>query len=332
MCVTGASGFVGTHVVAAFLERGHRVRGTVRDTGDDAKCAHLRELSGANERLELVDADLLEPGSFDSAVEGCGAVVHTAAVAKLTSKDPQRDIVDPSVHGVENVISAVRIASCARVFVQTSSMAAVTNAPDPTREYSEADWNDTATLERDPYGLAKAQAERAVWEFAEEPGAPRCVAINPTLVLGPVWTKAHANTSPSVIRDVVRGSYPANPKFHFGLVDGRDVGLAHALAVEKDVTGRHILVADALWMKEIAEVLREAYPKRSISHRELPNFIMFFASLFDKRIDRASLRALLDKEIRLDNTRSRENLGLAYRPVKQSLIDTAQSLIEHGFA
>ena len=332
ICVTGASGFVGSHVVAAFLARGHHVRGTVRNPDDDAKCAHLNELDSASTNLELVAADLLEPGSFDEAVAGCAAVVHTAAVARLTAKDPQREIVDPSVDGVNNVIASVRKADSVKVFVQTSSMAAVMSSPKPGHAYTEEDWNEQATLTTDPYGLAKTLAERAVWEFAEEAGAPRCVAINPTLVLGPVWTKAHANTSPSVIRDMVSGGYPANPKFHFGVVDARDVGTAHVRAVEREVTGRHILAADALWLHQMAGVLRDAYPDRGVSIRRLPNFIMYLVSIFDKRIDRKMLRALLDKEVRVDNTHSRESLGLEYRSLSESLRDTAQSLIDRDFA
>lgn len=331
VCVTGASGFVGTHVVQELLRRGHTVRGTVRNPDDDTKCAHLRTLEGSD-RLELVKADLFGEDAFDEAVAGCGAVVHTAAVAMLTADDPQKKIVDPSVDGVRNVLGSVRKDGGVKVFVQTSSMAAVNNGPEPGRTYSEEDWNDAATLESDPYGLAKAEAEREVWRFAEEPDAPRCVAINPSLVLGPLWTKAHARTSPSVVRDLLTGTFPAVPKFHFGVVDGRDVGAAHANAVEREVDGRFLLVTEALWMRDMAEHLKGRYPDRKIRTWELPNLLMYLASMFDKRVDRSMLDALLGKRVLLDASRSREVLGLEYRSAESSLYDTAESLISGGFA
>ncbi len=332
VCVTGASGFVGSHVVDELLRRGHVVRGTVRDPRDEAKTAHLRAMEGAADRLTLYAADLMEEGGFDEAFRGCGAVVHTAAVAMLTADDPQRKIVDPSVRGVGHAIASARAAGSVRVFVQTSSMAAVNNRPAPGRTYDEADWNDEATLKADPYGLAKAQAERAVWRYAEEDGAPRCVAINPGLVLGPVWTDAHVRSSPSVVRDLLTGTFPAAPRFCFAMVDGRDVAAAHANAIEREVDGRFLLAAGARWMREMALTLKERYPTRKIRTFELPNWAMYIASLFDKRVDRATLDALLGKEVRLDATRSREVLGVAYREVERSIVDTAESLIARGSA
>ncbi|MGE0788088.1 MAG: NAD-dependent epimerase/dehydratase family protein [Sandaracinaceae bacterium] len=332
VCVTGASGFVGTHVVHAMLRRGHRVRATVRDPDDTKKCAHLLALDGADERLELVPGDLLTEGSFDRAVEGCAAVVHTAAVALLTAKDPQRQIVDPSVRGVTNVLGSVRRAGGVKVFVQTSSMAAMVSTPVAGKRYQEGDWNEEAKLHNDPYGLAKTLAERAVWRFAEEDGAPRCVAINPALVLGPLYVKAHVRSSPSVLRDLLVGTFPAIPRFQFGVVDGREVGDAHALGVERDVMGRFLLVAEPLWLREIADVLRPHYPDRKITKRQLPNFLMYVASLFDKRVDRTMLDQLLDKTIGFDNTRSRDVLGVDYRPAERTVLDTAASMIGRGFA
>jgi hypothetical protein len=93
VCVTGASGFIGTHLVRELLARGHRVRGTVRDVEDQNKTRRLRELPGADERLELFSADLMKPGSFNAAVAGCEWVFHVASAVFLSAKDPQREIV-----------------------------------------------------------------------------------------------------------------------------------------------------------------------------------------------------------------------------------------------
>ncbi|KAH9774409.1 Epimerase domain-containing protein [Citrus sinensis] len=88
VCVTGASGFVASWLVKLLLQRGYTVKATVRDP-NSPKTEHLRELDGAKERLHLFKANLLEEGSFDSAVDGCDGVFHTASPVIFLSDNPQ---------------------------------------------------------------------------------------------------------------------------------------------------------------------------------------------------------------------------------------------------
>lgn len=120
VCVTGASGFIASWLVKLLLDRGYTVKATVRNprqsslslsiypifsqffiiayelrckinkiAGNSTKVAHLTSLQGANQRLHLYEADLLEEGSFDSAVDGCQTVFHTASPVALSVSDPQ---------------------------------------------------------------------------------------------------------------------------------------------------------------------------------------------------------------------------------------------------
>ncbi|RYR69603.1 hypothetical protein Ahy_A03g016163 [Arachis hypogaea] len=90
VCVTGASGYIASWIVNFLLQRGYTVRATVRDPSDPKKVEHLLKLNGAKERLHLFKADLLEEGSFDSAIEGCDGVFHTASPVLLhVVKDPE---------------------------------------------------------------------------------------------------------------------------------------------------------------------------------------------------------------------------------------------------
>src|SRR5690242_16231457 len=88
VCVTGSSGFIAAHLVGQLLERGYRVRGTVRGSAD--RYPFLSAMPGARERLELVSADLTAEGAFDEAVRGCEYVLHTASPYTLEAKDPQK--------------------------------------------------------------------------------------------------------------------------------------------------------------------------------------------------------------------------------------------------
>ncbi|KAL9142422.1 hypothetical protein ABFS82_14G167900 [Erythranthe guttata] len=91
VCVTGASGFIASWLVKLLLHRGYTVKATVRNLGDPSKVAHLKALEGAKERLELFEANLLEEGSFDAAVDGCDGVFHTASPVLIDNfNDPQQ--------------------------------------------------------------------------------------------------------------------------------------------------------------------------------------------------------------------------------------------------
>lgn len=330
--VTGASGYIGSHVTRALLERGFTVRACVRDPENALKTEHLSALAeGLPGRLSFHRGNLLEPGSYDAAFEGVTCVVHTAAAVMLAAKNPQTDIVDPSMKGTQSVLDSAKAAGTVTRFVQTSSVAAIAQSPEKGRVYTEADWNDTGTVKTDPYGFAKASAERLAAEFGAEHGL-NPVFINPALVIGPVYTKAHTKASPSVVRDIARATFPANPKLHFGLVDVREVATAHVeAAVNTALTGRYILCADSWWMQDMAKAVKEMYPDRTIRTGKLPNFILRIVALFDSRLSGPMLKNLLGRESRYDNQRSKDALGISYRPIRESMKDCIDSMIGNGF-
>ncbi|KAM0828779.1 hypothetical protein ACQ4PT_067312 [Festuca glaucescens] len=137
VCVTGAGGFIGSWVVKLLLLRGYSVRGTVRDLAD-GKNAHLLALEGADDRLSLCRADVLNYDSLSVAFSGCHGVFH---VASPVSNDP--DLVPVAVEGTRNVISAAADAGVQRV-VFTSSYGAVHMDPNrsPDAVVDETYWSD----------------------------------------------------------------------------------------------------------------------------------------------------------------------------------------------
>lgn len=338
VCVTGGSGFVAGHIILELLKRGLRVRATVRDLGKEDKVGHLLKIAETSkDQIQLFEADLLVEGSFDDAFSGCDFVIHVAAVAKLTSKNPERDILEPSVRGTQNVLESIVRVGGVRRYIHTSSIAAVL----PTRTvngalYNESSWNDDANLKNNPYGLAKTSAEKLVWSFVEALGDAEkfeAVSINPALVVGPVLAKRHLRASPMVIHDLFVGKFPACPRFSFGIVDAREVAFAHAEALFiEEPERRYLLCKESLWMVEIGRALAKLYPQFKIPTSQLPNFIMYFMAIFDKRLSFANLRILLGKATKIDNRRSIEQLKVEYRPLSETFKDCCDSMLDRGFA
>ena len=208
--VTGAAGFLASHLVAQLLARGYRARGTVRSLKKEKDLAPLRALPGAAERLELVEADLLAEGAFDAAAQGCEIVMHTASPYVLDAKDPQKDLVEPAVKGTESVLSACKKAGTVRRVVLTSSMAAITDEPESDRVLTEEDWNTRSSLDRNPYYYSKTLAERAAWEYVEREAHDfDLVVVNPFLVIGPSIGPG-LNTSNQMFVDILGGPTPGS--------------------------------------------------------------------------------------------------------------------------
>lgn len=336
VCVTGASGYVGAHVVRELLERGYRVRGTVRDRTKADKVAHLTALPGASERLELVDADLDDEGSFDEAVAGCEFVMHLASPYALTVEDAQRDLVDPAVNGTLSVLRSCKRAGTVKRVVLTSSMAAVTDEPESAHVLTEADWNERSTLDRNPYYFSKTLAERAAWDFVaqEEPGFD-LVVINPFLVVGPSLSKA-INASPAVLRGILMGEYPGILSLTWGFVDVRDVATAHVRAIEvPEASGRHVCAGETVPMRDVVRILRDGgygdhkLPRLPLDHA-VGRRIVWFASWAQPKGTGTYLRTHLGRTPRFDNSKIRLELGVTFRPAAESILDTAADLRRWG--
>ena len=234
--VTGASGYIGSHVVANLLARGRDVRATVRDASDPIRVDHLKELDIAEGgSLEIVEMDLFDTSSVNAAIAGCTDLIHTAAAVRISAKDNQKQIVDPSVTGTRNVVTAIDAAGTVERFVHTSSTAAIRPMKWKDGETLTTEtWADDATLEHNPYGLAKVMAERIVREWHSEndgEGKPRMVTIHPSVVFGPPLSKIHLRGSLSFLNALVQRKIPLLIPIQINIVDVRDVAEAHVRAL-----------------------------------------------------------------------------------------------------
>jgi dihydroflavonol-4-reductase len=335
--VTGASGFIASHLVEQLLAKGHRVRGTVRSLSKARELDVLRAFPGARERLELVEGDLLTEGSFDAAAQGCEVVLHTASPYALDVKDPQRDLVDPAVQGTRNVLSAAARAKSVRRVVVTSSMAAITDEPESDHVLTEADWNTKSSLDRNPYYYSKTLAEREAWGFVarEKPGFD-VVVINPFLVIGPSYGTS-VNPSNQLFVDLLAGTYPGVMNLTWGFVDVRDVADAHVRTAETPgAEGRYIVAGDTISMRSLVELLENTGWGKG---NKLPrmgmdcgagDFAVRLSSYLQPKGVGTYLRTHVGRVPRYDTTKAREQLGVVFRPVAASVLDTLKDLARHG--
>ncbi len=332
--VTGASGFVAIHTVIQLLQQGFNVRGTIRSLSKEADLRKtISNYVQANDRLEILPADLSQDSGWDEAMQNVEAVLHVASPFPLYEPEHEDELIVPAVQGTLRVLRAAHKAGVKRV-VQVSSVAAISSGHNgENKTFSEADWSD---IKKDigAYAKSKTLAERAAWEFihgSENTNKMQFTTINPPLILGPVPNKDF-RTSIELIRTIMLGQVPGVGRIKMGLVDVRDVASALILAMQTpEAAGQRILVAAdrSLWLKEIAELLHGKYAGRyKINKLEFPSILVRLIALFDKKVARVTESLNWDYE--LSNENAKRVLKWTPRPAEEGVLSMAESLIEQG--
>lgn len=337
--VTGGNGYIASWLVKYLLEAGHNVRATVRDPSNDKKVGHLKRIAEKSPgSLTLFQADLLKEGSFNGAMKGCELVFHTASPFVIMGiKDAQKELVDPAVEGTRNVLDAANRTDSVKRVVLTSSVVGIYGDAADIKQtkngvFTEEYWNTTSSVEHQPYNYSKVAAEQAAWEIAKKQNRWDLVVINPGLVLGPSLTQASDSTSLSTMMQFVDGSLKMGaPKLEFGIVDVRDVAQAHINAgYTPAASGRHIAVSDTLSMLAMGKLLMKHFGKRyNFPRRELPKFMVWLGGPMNG-ISRKFVSTNVGYPLKFDNSYTRKDLGLEFRPLEQTLVEHFQQMIDDG--
>lgn len=238
--VTGATGFVGSHVARALAGQGADLRLLVRPRSNPKNIGDLK--------ADLVTGDLRDPASFETAIGGCDALFHVAADYRLWVRDPD-EMYRANVEGTRAILEAARKKRVRRV-VYTSSVATMGFTEDGTL----ADENSPVALDQmiGPYKRSKFMAEQVAIEAARS--GIDVVIVNPTTPVGERDIKP--TPTGRIIVDFLKKKFPAYVDTGLNLVAVDLCALGHAAALEKGRTGeRYILGGENLTLKQILDKL-----------------------------------------------------------------------------
>lgn len=342
--VTGASGYLAGWIIRRLLEEGATVHGTVRSYNNSEKYNWLTsmaaELPG---ELKLFEANLLENGSFAEAMQGCGVVMHTASPYVVQGvKDGLKELVEPALQGTRNVLNSVNETTSVHTVVLTSSVVAMYGDSKDIVErggvLNEGMWNETSSVDHQPYPYSKTVAEREAWKYrktsegeGDNIGQWKLKVINPGFILGPPLQDRPSGTSVEFIQQIVDGSLKTGaPDLHFAIVDVREVAEAHLNAASAQVEeGRFLLSAGEMGMLEIAEALKAHNPNFKYPKSTVPKFIVWLLAPM-LGLSRKYISRNVGYAFQSDNARSREVLEIEYRAIRSTLHDMLERLIKVG--
>lgn len=320
--VTGATGFLGRHLVTQLVERGESVRALTRNF--DHELAALG--------IEIIEGDFTSPDDLTRAVQGVTHVYHLAGRVERDQKHAHH-MYALHVDGTRLLLDALRTETSKKdapklekiVVASTSGTVGVSKSADdiatddsPTAERLVRDW---------PYYLSKIYAERICQDAIKDHGMP-IVIMRPTLLLGP-GDRRQSSTGDVV--NFLKKNIPTSMSGGISFVDARDTATAFILAMDKAPTGRtYLLGACNLtlvdFFKRLATISGISAPRLPIPDKAA----LFGARFLDAAMRTVGKTADLDPVSvdmaryfwYIDSTRAHQELGWTPRPPQQTLRDT----------
>ena len=312
--VTGATGFLGSHVARALIEHGADLRLLVRASSNTKNIADLK--------ADLVTGDLRDPASLEKGVAGCDIVFHVAADYRLWVRDPA-EMYRANVEGTRAILEAARKSNVRRV-VYTSSVATMGF----TSNGQPADENSPVSLDNmiGPYKRSKFMAEQVAIEASR--AGQDIVIVNPSTPVGERDIKP--TPSGRIVVDFLKKKFPAYVDTGLNLVDATECARGHIAALEKGRSGeRYILGGENLTLKQILDKLA------AITGLPSPNirvpYVMALATgvvdeIFTGRIRGREPRATIDavrmgrKKMFVSSAKAERELGWKHVPVDEALM------------
>jgi dihydroflavonol-4-reductase len=309
--VTGAAGFLGSHVARQLVARGEDVRVLMRASSTNRAIADLS--------LEYVTGDLRDPASLDRAMKGVKRVFHVAADYRLWAKRSQ-DIYDSNVGGTKNLLEAAKRAGVEQL-IYTSTVATIAvDRPQLPNEFTDAKLEEMVGH----YKRSKWMAEKEVLAAAKA-GLPVIVAM-PTTPVGP-WDWKPTPTG-KIILDFLNGKMPGYVETGLNFVGVEECAAGHLLVSEKGKVGeRYLLGAENLTLKRMLDTLAKITglraPSLKIPHG-LALGVAYANTVFSRLLGREPGIPIEGVKIArhnmfVDCTRAQRELGFKAGPVAAAL-------------
>ncbi|CAD6262133.1 unnamed protein product [Miscanthus lutarioriparius] len=323
-CVTGGNGYIASVLIKMLLEKGYAVKTTVRNPDDMAKNSHLKDLQAVGP-LTVLRADLLEEGSFDEAVAGSDYVFLVAAPVNLHSKNPEKELIEPAVRGILNVMRSCAKAGTVKRVILTSSVAAVTGRPlqGGVHVLDEKSWTDVEYLTANKsshwaYPASKVLLEKEACRFAAEHRIS-LVTVCPVTTVGAAPAPKVRTSVPNCL------SLLSGDEAEFAVLDANEratgcVPLVHVddlcraelfVAEEDAAAGRYICCSLNTTIAELARFLADKYPQYGVKTNLLSG----------ERLQKPRVRLSSEKLVR-------EGFEFRYR----TLDDMYDDMVEYGKA
>jgi dihydroflavonol-4-reductase len=323
--VTGATGFVGSHVARVLAEQGADLRLLVRASSNPKNIERLK--------ADRVVGDLRDPASLERAMAGCDVVFHVAADYRLWVRDPD-EMYRSNVEGTRAVLEAARKNGARRV-VYTSSVATMGF----TSNGHPADEGSPVSLEQmiGPYKRSKFMAEQLVLEAGNK--GVNAVVVNPTTPVGEQDIKP--TPTGRIVVDFLKKKFPAYVDTGLNLVDVSECARGHVAALEKGRSGeRYILGGENLTLKQILDMLAAitGLPSPKV---KVPYVMALATGVVDEMVTghifRKEPRATIDavrmgrKKMFVSSAKAERELGWRTVPVDGALRRAVEWFRENGY-
>jgi len=323
--VTGASGYIASHCIKVLLEKGFKVKGSVRDLKKVDISKVYFDDSINKENLEFCELNLLSDSGWNEAVNDCDFLIHVASPCKIKEPKNESEIINPAVEGTLRALNFAKNSNIKKV-VLTSSIGAMLYGN--KKKYCESsDWTDISKYVGS-YIKSKTMAEKAAWNYFNNLSNPSFsfTVINPGMVFGPVINGNLDGVSQNMILSLIKGRYPVLPDIYFTLVDVRDVAMIHVealLKMESDNLRLIVTSEKSISFLEISRILKKIGFKKCPT-KLIPSFLIRFLALFNNDMKITSMM-IKKGSFSVDIAKTKTLFNWVPIPLEKTLLDMTKS-------